>query len=615
VLKGGKLKMKKEEKIFKAETKELLNLMIHSIYTNKEIFLRELISNANDAIDKLKFKSLTDTDILKGDIKFKIEISVDKDNRTLTISDNGIGMTYEEVDDNIGTIAKSGSKLFKEQLEEAKKGDIDIIGQFGVGFYSGFIVADKITLETKSPYSENGVKWISSGDGNYEIEEITKQDRGTKITLHLKDGDEYNEFLEDWKIKELVKRYSNYIRYEIYFGDEVINSTKPIWKKDKKELKDEDYNEFYKATFHDWNDPLLHINLKVQGNIEYNALLFIPKKLPFDYYTKNFKRGLQLYTKNVFIMEKCEDLIPEYFNFISGLVDCDSLSLNISREILQQNAELQVISKNLEKKIISELEKILKNDREKYIEFWKEFGRSIKAGVQDMFGMNKEKLQDLLIFVSSYDDKYTTLKEYVDRMGDNKEILYVPAESIDAVKSLPKMEKLKEQGREVLILTDKIDEFTLMAMRDYSGKEFKSINSSDFKFSDDKEKEEEVKKIADENKELIEKAKEFLKDKVSEVELSNNIGNSASSLLAKGGLSLEMEKTLSEMTNNNDAPKAEKILAINPEHVLFNRLKSSVNTDDFNKLIDVLYNQALLLEGFNVENPAEFIKNLNSLIK
>ncbi|MEX6495143.1 molecular chaperone HtpG [Fusobacterium animalis] len=607
--------MKKEEKIFKAETKELLNLMINSIYTNKEIFLRELISNANDAIDKLKFKSLTDTDILKGDDKFRIDISVDKDNRTLTISDNGIGMTYEEVDDNIGTIAKSGSKLFKEQLEEAKKGDIDIIGQFGVGFYSGFIVADKITLETKSPYSENGVKWISSGDGNYEIEEISKQDRGTKITLHLKDGDEYNEFLEDWKIKELVKKYSNYIRYEIYFGNEVINSTKPIWKKDKKELKDEDYNEFYKATFHDWNDPLLHINLKVQGNIEYNALLFIPKKLPFDYYTKNFKRGLQLYTKNVFIMEKCEDLIPEYFNFISGLVDCDSLSLNISREILQQNAELQVISKNLEKKIISELEKILKNDREKYIEFWKEFGRSIKAGVQDMFGMNKEKLQDLLIFVSSYDDKYTTLKEYVDRMGDNKEILYVPAESIDAVKSLPKMEKLKEQGREVLILTDKIDEFTLMAMRDYSGKEFKSINSSDFKFSDDKEKEEEVKKIADENKELIEKAKKFLKDKVSEVELSNNIGNSASSLLSKGGLSLEMEKTLSEMTNNNDAPKAKKILAINPEHALFNKLKSSVNTEDFNKLLDVLYNQALLLEGFNVENPAEFIKNLNSLIK
>ena len=606
--------MRKEEKIFKAETKELLNLMIHSIYTNKEIFLRELISNANDAIDKLKFQSLTNNELLKGDDKFKIEISVDKDNGTLTIKDNGIGMTYDEVDENIGTIAKSGSKVFKEQLEAAKKADIDIIGQFGVGFYSAFIVADKVTLETRSPYSENGVRWVSSGDGNYEIEEISKENRGTEITLHLKDGEEYSEFLEEWKIKDLVKKYSNYIRYEIYFKDEVINSTKPIWKRDKKELKDEDYNEFYKATFHDWNDPLFHINLKVQGNIEYNALLFIPKKLPFDYYTKNFKRGLQLYTKNVFIMEKCEDLIPEYFNFISGLVDCDSLSLNISREILQQNSELQAISKNLEKKIISELEKVLKNDREKYIEFWKEFGRSIKGGVQDMFGMNKEKLQDLLIFISSHDDKYTTLKEYVDRMGETKEILYVPAESIDAVKALPKMEKLKEQGREVLILTDKIDEFTLMAMRDYSGKEFKSINSSDFKLSDDKEKEEEVKKIADENKTLIEKAKEFLKDKVNEVELSNNIGNSASSLLAKGGLSLEMEKTLSEMTNNNDAPKAEKILAINPEHVLFDKLKAAEGTDNFNKLVDILYNQALLLEGFSIENPVEFIKNLNDLL-
>ena len=606
--------MRKEEKIFKAETKELLNLMIHSIYTNKEIFLRELISNANDAIDKLKFQSLTNNELLKGDDKFKIEISIDKDNGTLTIKDNGIGMTYDEVDENIGTIAKSGSKVFKEQLEAAKKADIDIIGQFGVGFYSAFIVADKVTLETRSPYSENGVRWVSSGDGNYEIEEISKENRGTEITLHLKDGEEYSEFLEEWKIKDLVKKYSNYIRYEIYFKDEVINSTKPIWKRDKKELKDEDYNEFYKATFHDWNDPLFHINLKVQGNIEYNALLFIPKKLPFDYYTKNFKRGLQLYTKNVFIMEKCEDLIPEYFNFISGLVDCDSLSLNISREILQQNSELQVISKNLEKKIISELEKVLKNDREKYIEFWKEFGRCIKGGVQDMFGMNKEKLQDLLIFISSHDDKYTTLKEYVDRMGETKEILYVPAESIDAVKALPKMEKLKEQGREVLILTDKIDEFTLMAMRDYSGKEFKSINSSDFKLSENKEKEEEVKKIADENKTLIEKAKEFLKDKVNEVELSNNIGNSASSLLAKGGLSLEMEKTLSEMTNNNDAPKAEKILAINPEHVLFDKLKAAEGTDNFNKLVDILYNQALLLEGFSIENPVEFIKNLNDLL-
>lgn len=606
--------MKKESRVFRAETKELLNLMIHSIYTNKEIFLRELISNANDAIDKLKFKSLTETNILGEDTNFKIDITVDKDNKTITISDNGIGMTFDEVDENIGTIAKSGSKLFKEQLEEAKKSEVDIIGQFGVGFYSGFIVADKIVLETKSPYSEKGVRWTSDGTGEYEIEEIEKEKRGTSITLYIKDGDDYSEFLEEWKIKDLVKKYSNYIRYEIYFKDEVINSTKPIWKKDKSELKDEDYNEFYKATFHDWNDPLLHINLKVQGNIEYNSLLFIPKKLPFDFYTKSFKRGLQLYTKNVFIMEKCEELIPEYFSFISGLVDCDGLSLNISREILQQNSELQAISKNLEKKIISELEKLLKNDREKYIEFWKEFGRNIKAGVQDMFGMNKDKLQNLLIFMSSYEDKYVTLKEYVERMGENKEILFVSGENIDMVKALPKMEKLKEQGKEVLILTDKIDEFTLTAMMNYDGKEFKSINSTDFKLEEDKEKEEKIKKIAEESKSLLEKIKDSLKDKVSEVELNNNIGNSASSLLAKGPISLEMEKVLADMPGA-EMNKAIKVLALNPEHSLFEKLKSTENSEDFTKIVDILYNQALILEGFPIDNPVQFIKNLNSLIK
>ncbi|WP_022819264.1 molecular chaperone HtpG [Fusobacterium russii] len=606
--------MKKESRVFRAETKELLNLMIHSIYTNKEIFLRELISNANDAIDKLKFKALTETDILTDDNKFRIDISVDKEARTITISDNGIGMTFDEVDDNIGTIAKSGSKLFKEQLEEAKKNEIDIIGQFGVGFYSGFIVADKIELTTKSPYSDKGVRWSSDGTGEYEIEEIEREKRGTTISLHLKADEEYTEFLEEWKIKELVKKYSNYIRYEIYFKDEVINSTKPIWKKDKKELKDEDYNEFYKATFHDWNDPLMHINLKVQGNIEYNSLLFIPKKLPFDFYTKSFKRGLQLYTKNVFIMDKCEELIPEYFSFISGLVDCDSLSLNISREILQQNSELQAISKNLEKKIISEFEKLLKNDREKYIELWKEFGRNIKAGVQDMFGMNKEKLQNLLIFTSSYEDKYVTLKEYVDRMGEHKEILFVSGESLDMVKSLPKMEKLKEQGREVLILTDKIDEFTLTAMMNYEGKDFKSINSSDFKLDESKEKEEEIKKIAEDNKTLMEKVKDILKDKVSEVEVNNNIGNGASSLLAKGPISLEMEKVLADMPGA-EMNKAIKVLAINPEHGLFEKLKAAEGTENFEKIVDILYNQALILEGFPIDNPVQFIKNLNTLIK
>ncbi len=606
--------MRKENKIFQAETKELLNLMIHSIYTNKEIFLRELISNANDAIDKLKFKSLTDTNLLADDDEFKIEISVDKDNKKVTIKDNGIGMTYEEVDDNIGTIAKSGSKIFKEQLEKSNKEEIDIIGQFGVGFYSGFIVADKIILETKSPYSDKGVKWESNGNGSYNLEEIEKENRGTTITLFLKEGEEYLEFLEEWKIKELVKKYSDYIRYKIYFKDEVVNSTRPIWKRDKKGLKDEDYNEFYKTTFHDWNDALFHIHLKVQGNIEYNSVLFIPKKLPFDFYTKSFKRGLQLYTKNVFIMDKCEELIPEYFSFISGLVDCDGLSLNISREILQQNTELQAISKNLEKKIISEFEKLLKNNREKYIEMWNEFGRVIKAGVQDMFGMNKDKLKNLLIFYSSLENKYVTLKEYVDRMGENKEILFISAENLETVQFLPKIKKLKEQGREVLILTDKIDEFTLTAMNAYEEKIFKSINSSDFEFDDNEEKREEIKKINEDNRLLLEKIKDILKDKVSEVEINGNIGDSAAALLAKGPISLEMEKILADMPGG-EMNKAIKVLALNPEHKIFEKIKNSNDEAELKKLVNIIYNQSLIIEGFQVENPVEFIKDLNDLIK
>ena len=429
--------MRKEEKIFQAETKELLNLMIHSIYTNQEIFLRELISNASDALDKFKFQSLTDDNLDQGEA-LEIYLSIDKEKRQISIEDNGIGMTYEEVNENIGTIAKSGSKAFREKLEAAKKSEIDIIGQFGVGFYSAFIVADEVSLETKSPYGEMGVKWSSKGDGSYEIEEITKEKRGTKITLHLKEGEEFDQFLEEWKIKELVKKYSDYIRYQIKMGEDTLNSSQPIWKKAKSEVTEEEYKEFYKSNFHDWQDPLLHFPLKVQGNVEYTALLYIPQKAPFDFYTKNFKRGLQLYTKNVFIMDKCEELIPEYFSFVAGLVDCDSLSLNISREILQQNKELEVISKNLEKKIIAELKKLWTKDRETYIKIWEEFGKNIKFGVQDMFGMNKEKLQDLLIFQSTLEDKYVSLKEYVERMGEAKEILYVAGEDLATMKSLPK---------------------------------------------------------------------------------------------------------------------------------------------------------------------------------
>lgn len=607
--------MRKEAKVFQAETKELLNLMIHSIYTNREIFLRELISNASDAIDKLKFESLTNSEILGEDRDFKITISVDKDKKEITISDNGIGMTYEEVAENIGTIAKSGSKAFKEKLENVSKDDIDIIGQFGVGFYSGFMVADKMTLVTKSPKSDIGVKWTSTGDGSYEIEEYEKTERGTTITLTIKEGEEYIGFLEEWKIRDLVKKYSDYVRYPIIFKDETINSTKPIWKTDKSQLKDENYNEFYKSNFHDWEDPMFHFHLKVQGNIEYTALLYIPKKAPMDFYSKDYKKGLQLYTKNVFIMDKCDELIPEYFSFIKGLVDCDDLSLNISREILQQNSELTAISKNLEKKIISELEYILKNDREKYIEFWEAFGRNIKFGIHDMFGMNKDKLQNLLIFRSSLDDKYVTLKEYVERMGEEKkEILYVVGEDLATVKSLPKMEALKEKGIEVLILTDKIDEFALKTMNEFAGKNFKSINDSDFKLEENKEKEEEIKKLSEDNRTMLDKIKESLAGKIVDVELSNNLGSGASALLAKGEISLEMEKVLSQIPGNENV-KAEKVLALNPEHPLFAKLQECKDTSKFNDLLEVLYTEALMLEGFQIENPVDFIKKLNNLLK
>lgn len=607
--------MRKEAKMFQAETKELLNLMIHSIYTNREIFLRELISNASDAIDKIKFEALTNSVILGEDKDFKITLSVNKDKKEITITDNGIGMTYDEVAENIGTIAKSGSKAFKEKLENTSKDDIDIIGQFGVGFYSGFMVADKMTLITKSPKSDMGVKWTSTGDGSYEIEEFEKKERGTSITLTIKDGEEFMTFLEDWKIRDLVKKYSDYVRYPIIFNDETINSTKPIWKTDKSQLKDENYNEFYKSTFHDWEDPMFHFHLKVQGSIEYTALLYIPKKAPMDFYSKDYKKGLQLYTKNVFIMDKCDELIPEYFSFVKGLVDCDDLSLNISREILQQNSELTAISKNLEKKIISELEYILKNDREKYIEFWEAFGRNIKFGIHDMFGMNKDKLQNLLIFRSSLDDKYVTLKEYVERMGEEKkEILYVVGEDLATVKSLPKMEALKEKGIEVLILTDKIDEFALKTMNEFEGKTFKSISDSDFKLEENKEKEEEIKKLSEDNKSMLDKIKESLTGKIVDVELSNNLGSGASALLAKGEISLEMEKVLSQIPGNENI-KAEKILALNPEHPLFAKLQECKDTPKFDDLLDILYTEALMLEGFQIENPVEFIKKLNNLLK
>ena len=607
--------MRRQTENFQAETKELLNLMVHSIYTNKEIFLRELISNASDAVDKLRFKALTDTELLKDGNDFKITISADKDNKTLIICDNGIGMTFDEVNENIGTIAKSGSKAFIEKFKEAKENsDIDIIGQFGVGFYSAFMVADNITILTKFPASDLTVKWSSNGDGSYNIEEIENSDdlkRGTKIILHLKDDE--TEFLEDYKISSLVKKHSNSIKYPIFLKDERLNDEKPIWKMDKKDITDEQYNEFYKHTFYDFEDPLLHFHFKVQGSLEYTALIYVPKRTPMDFYTRDYKRGLQLYCKNVFIMDKAENLIPEYFSFIKGIVDTDELSLNISREILQQNTELDKIAKNIEKKISAELQNLLKNDREKYIALWEAFGRSIKFGVQDLYGIYKDKLKDLLIFKSSLEDKYVTLKEYIERMKeDQKEILYVSGENIDVLKSLPKMKVLKDKGLEVLFLTDRIDEFTIKALAEYEGKQFKSINDSDFDI-DDAETKKEKENLAKENKTLLERIKNLLGDKVAEVRLNNNLGNGAAGLASKGEVSLEMEKTLSQIPGNENI-KAEKILELNPNHPVFEKIKNAEDEETLKDLMYILYNQSLLIEGFTIENPVEFAEKISKVL-
>lgn len=603
--------MKKETKVFQAETKELLNLMVHSIYTHKEIFLRELISNASDATDKLKFKALTDTHILDSSEELCITITPNEELRTLTITDHGIGMTFEEVVENIGTIAKSGSKAFLSSLEEAKKNnDLNIIGQFGVGFYSAFMVADKIILETKSPYSDKGVKWTSTGEGSYEIEEIDKTERGTSITLYLKDNDEDKEFLNEYKIKGLIKKYSDYVKYPIMLKDERINSTKPIWKTPKDELKDEDYNEFYKSTYHDWQDPLLHFNFNVQGNLEYNAILFIPQVPPYDLYTREYKRGLQLYTKNVFIMDKCEELIPQYFNFIKGLVDTDDLSLNISREILQKTQQLKAISKNLEKKIISEFEKLMANDRNKYIKFWEVFGRHIKFGVHENFGLNKDKLENLLLFKSSKNLDYTSLKEYVDRMkNDQKEIYYAVGENLDILQKMPKVLNVINKGFEVLYLTEGADEFALKTMNTFKEKTFKSVTEVTFETEEEKE---EIKKLSEINKSLLDKIKETLKEKVVEIKLNPELGDSSVSLSSKGEVSLEMEKLLSQIPGN-EGVKAEKVLEINPNHPLFNKLQNASEAE-LKDLSDILYNQGLLIEGFALENPLDFVTKLNNIL-
>ena len=635
--------MNKETLNFQTETKELLNLMIHSIYTHKEIFIRELISNASDALDKLKFKAITENEILGEDNNFKIEIFLDSKEKTIKIIDNGIGMTYDEVLANIGTIAKSGSKAFAQAMKDAKKNtdELSIIGQFGVGFYSAFMIADKITLETKSPYEDTGVIWSSNGEGSFTIEKVAKEIRGTEITLHLREEEETedsnDEYLEEFKIKDLVKKYSDYVIYPILLevtkseedeetkekvetiDMEKINSQTPLWKKAKSEIKDEEYNEFYQGKFHDWTDPLKTIHFKVEGNLDYTALLYIPSKTPMDFYSKEFEKGLQLYSKNVFIMEKAKDLVPDHFRFMKGLIDSPDLSLNISREILQQDRQLKVIAKNLEKKIQRELEKMLKTDRETYNKFWKEFGINIKGGIYEEFGLHKDKLKDLVIFSTTFSDEMTTLKEYVERMPEEqKNIYYVAGESIESLSKMPQLEGIKEKGWEVLYFTDKIDEFAIKALGEYSEKTFKSIHEAgeELTSTDDKKILDEVEK---DNKDLFEKIKEILGSKVSDVKPTTRLKSSAVCLTSgSNGISFEMEKLMAEMPGENPMGpiKADRILEINSNHELFKALKSiyEKSPETLDKYAKVLYSQALLIEGFKLEDPMEFANDMTALI-
>ncbi len=631
----------KETKQFQTETKKLLDMMIHSIYTHKEIFLRELISNASDAIDKLKFKAISDTSILGEQKEFYIEIIPNKENRTITIKDNGIGMTKDEVIANIGTIAKSGSKDFMEKFNKAKENkELEIIGQFGVGFYSSFMLADKVTLVTKAPGEAMGTLWESNGEGEYTIEDIEKEGRGTEITLHLRKDEEdntYSEYLEEWEIKNLVKKYSDYVRYPVFMditreteGEtpdektteikrETLNSMTPIWKKNKNDITEEEYNEFYKGKFHDWVDPVKVIHTSVEGNIEYTALLYIPSKTPMDFHSKEYEKGLQLYTKNIFIMDKCKELVPDYFRFVKGLVDSSDFSLNISREILQQNKVLQSISNNLEKKIKKELETMLKNEREKYMEFFKNFGHDIKYGIYNEFGAKKDLLKDLLVFETSFNDEKTTLKEYVERMKeDQKEIYFVSGEDKNKLKKLPQMEVFKEKGFEVLFFLDKIDEFMLQALRDYDGKTFKSINQGDLNLNNNDDDKKLIEELEKNNKELLEAIKESLKEQVKDVKLTSRLKSSPVCLVSGEGVSFEMEKVMKEMPGENPFGPviADKILEINPNHPLFEALKKlfDTNKDEIKDFAELLYSQSLLIEGFPLEDPVEFSNKMANLM-
>ena len=623
-------------KKFKAESKRLLEMMIHSIYTHKEIFLRELISNASDAIDKLYFKSLTDDKVGLSKDDFAIWIDTDKEARTLKITDNGIGMTEEELENNLGTIANSGS--FKFKTENKLEEDNQIIGQFGVGFYSAFMVAKKVTVISKAYGSDKAYRWESEGVDGYTITEDEKESVGTVIILEMlddTDDEKYGEFLDEYRIKGLIKKYSDYIRfpikmkvqhsrpveqseedkaankpveYEDYIEIETLNSMVPLWKKSKSELKEEDYKHFYTEKFYDYNEPLKYAHVKNEGVPSYNALLYIPSKAPFDYYSKEYEKGLQLYSNGVLIMDKCADLLPDYFSFVKGLVDSEDLSLNISREMLQHDRQLKVIAKSIEKTISSELKKMLKNEREKYEEFWKAFGMQVKYGVYSEFGMNKEKLQDLLLFTSSKDNKLVTLDEYVTGMREEqKYIYYATGESAARIEQLPQTELVKDNGFEILYLTDNIDEFAIKVINKYKDKEFKNVSADDLGL-ETPEKKEELKAKEEESADMLGELAKALDGKVTKVVLSQRLKSHPVCLTSEGEITLEMEKVLNSMPTDQQV-HAQRVLEINPEHEIYGKLKAIADAGDSDKLTKyakLLYTQALMIEGMPIDNPVEF---------
>jgi len=623
------------KKQFKAESKRLLNLMINSIYTHKEIFLRELISNASDAIDKLYYRCLTEENTGLSRDDFKIQITIDEEKRTLTISDNGIGMTKEDLESNLGTIARSGSLQFKDEIEmDSKKadanestGDIDIIGQFGVGFYSSFMVSSKVQVISKAYGEGVAYCWESTGADGYTINETTKDGVGIDVILSIKEDTEdekYGEYLQEYTIRNLIKRYSDYIRYPIHLGlDETpINSMVPIWKKNKSEVTQEEYNEFYKEKFFDFADPMKVIHSSVEGMAIYNALLYIPEKAPYNYYTKDYEKGLQLYSSGVLIMDKCADLLPDYFSFVKGLVDSQDLSLNISREMLQHDRQLRAIETRLEKKIKSELLELLKTDREKYEAFFKSFGLQIKFGIYDKFGLHKDNLKDLVMFYSSSEKKPVTFAEYISRMNEDQNyIYYTCGESIEKLDRMPQTELLKDKGIEILYCTEDVDEFVLKVLIEFDGKQFKSVSDEDLGIEENEADKEAAKKQAEDNKDLFAAMKEALGDKVMEVRLSQRLKTHPVCFSSGGEVSIEMEKVLNAMPTGEKI-KADKVLEINGSHPVFNALKQAhaqqndaTAGDKLKEYTHLLYNQALLIEGMTIEDPVAFSNSICNLMK